>query len=126
MMGRKVLSWGGTQQKQIMALYVTEGHAGQARVRAASRRGPSQPRPRVGLAEDSQPGPGSGAASQRTPARPRVRDSLPEDMLGGPEAAVGDTPVKPRGPRERSRNWKRLPWAGMMGVRVLGDGARGS
>ena len=77
-----------------MALYVTEGHAGQAQ-------GQGQPPRKI-----CRPGPGSGAASQRDmPARPRVRGSLPEGHAGWPRDCHGGThQSNPGAPGQRSRD----------------------
>ena len=75
--------------EQIMALYVTEGHAGQAQDQGQPPRG------------TRRPGPGSEAASQR-------------DMLGGPEAAMGGHTSQTQGPQGRGPGTQRasLGWNG--------------
>ena len=84
-----------------MALYVTEGHAGQAQGRG------NLPEGHTGQAQgQGQPPRGTCWVALRLP--------------------WGDTPVKPRGPRAEVQGLRGLPWAGMVGVRVLGDGAERS
>ena len=68
--------------EQIMALYVTEGHAGQAQGQGQPPRG------------TRRPGPGSEAASQR-------------DMLGGPETAMGGHTSQTQGPQGRDPGTQR-------------------